>query len=133
TGAPNPTNRFAGQYYENADGSYATIEARDQTTGMLYVQNKVAGVWSGTWLQGPGSLTDTDARYVNVAGDTMTGDLTISHAALRLDKLAGANVNWIYGSTGGALRWGISLGDGAAESGGNAGSDFALFRYDDSG
>jgi hypothetical protein len=79
TSAPNPTNRFAGIYYANADDSYATVEARDQTTGISYVRNKVAGVW-GAWAQGAGSVADLDAAYVNVAGDTMTGALAVNAA-----------------------------------------------------
>jgi hypothetical protein len=80
TSAPNPTNRFAGIYYGNADDSYATVEARDQTTGILYVRKKVAGVWDAVpagWLQSAGTVADTDARYVNVTGDAMTGSLVI--------------------------------------------------------
>jgi len=134
TGAPT-ANRFAGIYYENADGSYATIEARDQTTGILYVQQKVAGVWSGTWLQGPGSLTDTDARYVNVAGDTMTGDLRIGKAnpALFMDKAVSGQVNSLVGTLNGTTRWMVVLGDQVAEGGSNVGSDFVIQRYTDAG
>jgi len=136
TGAPNPTNRFAGIYYGNADDSYATIEARDQTTGILYVQQKAAGVWSGTWLQGPGSLTDTDARYVNVAGDTMTGNLNIQTtgggSVLTLFKSTTAS-NGIISYSSGQPRWSMDFGDAAPESGGNAGSNFYLRRYSDAG
>src|SRR6185369_2287299 len=133
TSAPNGVNRFTGICTVINDGTGdLAIQATIVGTGVKYDRRKNGGVWT-PWSQMSGFATDLDAAYVNVTGDTMTGDLTISHAALRLDKLAGANVNWIYGSTGGALRWGISLGNGAAESGGNAGSDFALFRYDDSG
>jgi hypothetical protein len=80
TSAPNPTNRFAGIYYGNADDSYATVQARDQTTGILYVRNKIAGVWdtAPAWKQQAGSTADLDAAYVNVAGDTMTGALTLN-------------------------------------------------------
>src|SRR6478736_1809254 len=93
TSAPNPANRFAGIYYANADDSYATVEARDQTTGIRYVRNKVAGVW-GAWAQGAGSVADLDAAYVNVAGDTMAGGLNIQPeeggAAVNINTVAGA-------------------------------------------
>jgi hypothetical protein len=120
TGAPNPTNRFAGIYYGNADDSYATVEARDQTTGILYVQQKVAGVWSGTWLQGPGSLTDTDARYVNVTGDTMSGPLIVPVKGNQIGTLGGtgatgavttADANFLF--YGGAANWAGMGVDGA--------------------
>jgi hypothetical protein len=136
TSAPNPTNRFAGQYYANADDSYATVEARDQTTGILYIRNKITGVW-GAWAQGPGSLTDTDARYVNAAGDTMTGNLTIapvaSNAVLTLNKTISPSSSTIVGQLNGATRWGLELGNGNTESGSNAGSNFSINRYNDAG
>jgi len=69
TGAPNATNRFAGIYYANADGSYGTVESRDQTTGKLYVRNKIAGTWDATW-----SAQD----FVKITGDTMTGALQVN-------------------------------------------------------
>jgi len=134
TSAPNPTNRFAGIYYGNADDSYATVQARDQTTGILYVRNKIAGVW-GAWAQQAGSTADLDAAYVNVAGDTMTGrlDITMPDPILALNKVAGAHGNAIYGTVSAVPRWVISPGNSSPESGGNAGSDFSLSRYSDAG
>jgi hypothetical protein len=39
----------------------------------------------------------------------------------------------IFGATGANLRWELMLGNGSAESGSNAGSDFGLTRYTDAG
>jgi hypothetical protein len=39
----------------------------------------------------------------------------------------------IAGSTSGGDRWGIALGNSVPESGGNAGSDLAIARFDDAG
>jgi len=94
TAAPT-ANRFAGMYYANADDSYAAIEARDQTTGTLYVKKKVAGVWDATWSQQVGSAADIDARYVNTAGDVMTGYLGVNSPIHNWPFIvkAGPNIN----------------------------------------
>jgi hypothetical protein len=72
TSAPNATNRFAGIYYGNADDTYATIEARDQTTGNLYLRTKTAGVW-GAWTRDaiapPVAPTDPANKAYVDAGD----------------------------------------------------------------
>ena len=42
-------------------------------------------------------------------------------------------VNQIYGQANGVARWAMFLGDGEAETGGNAGSNFLLQAYSDAG
>jgi hypothetical protein len=54
-------------------------------------------------------------------------------ATLILDKKAGTTTNSIYGHRAGVQRWVMQLGDGNAETGGNAGSHFAVYRYNDAG
>ena len=69
---------------------------------------------------------------VSTSGDTMTGHLIISNAFdLRLDSPTPATrlIRWM---TAGSTRW-AAFADGSAESGANAGSDFILRRYNDSG
>lgn len=71
---------------------------------------------------------------VQKAGDTMTGQLTISagNAGLALNKInPGSNV--IYGLTNNNLRWEIQPGNGENETGGNVGSNFGIYRYSDVG
>lgn len=66
---------------------------------------------------------------------TFAADLTINKAlpSLTLNKpSASTNIN-IIGRNNGVARWNIILGDGAPESGGNAGSDFDMNRYSDAG
>jgi len=73
--------------------------------------------------------------YVAKTGDTMTGDLAISKdtPALTLNRPGGsANNAAIYGQYGGSPRWLIQMGQGV-ESSGNAGSNFYLTRFDDTG
>jgi len=88
------------------------------------------------WKQAAMSLTDSDARYVNATGDTMTGNLVISPpsgpAAIQLYK-AGTTTATIVAYSGVNARWSMDFGDASPESTGNAGSDFYLRRYSDAG
>jgi hypothetical protein len=72
---------------------------------------------------------------VRKAGDTMTGQLNIGYASpiITMAKSGSGQANDIYGYSGGNNRWIMSIGDIAAESGGNAGSDFAIQRFNDAG
>jgi len=80
---------------------------------------------------GPGGIYAT-------GNSTLTGTLHLqpptSTANLVLRKATAADSNNIYGnSTGDQPRWVLSLGDSGAESGGNAGTDFGLHRFTDTG
>jgi hypothetical protein len=135
TSAPTPGEGYAGIYYESAANNYATIEARNLTVdnGPRYVRSKVGGVW-GAWKQQAGSTTDLDAAYVNVTGDTMTGDLTINKGSPQL-VLNATPGSWAAISTynNSKQRWLMRLGDGSAEGGSNAGNNFDINRYADDG
>jgi hypothetical protein len=75
------------------------------------------------------------ATYVDVAGDTMTGNLTIAPAAgavLVLNKGQATNIAGIFGQTAGVNRWQVQLGTGGGEAA-NGGSDFAIYAYNDAG
>ncbi len=70
------------------------------------------------------------------AGDTMTGGLTISMPAwpgIVLNKADASSGNYLQGNVGGLGRWAIYLGDTVAESGGNSGSGFLIYRFNDAG
>lgn len=100
---------------------------------------------------GTGATTAANARTnlgaVNIAGDTMTGDLTIAHAgavllrvdssndnsALLLDKGASGKTAAINAYTNNTIRWQMNMGNTSAESGSNAGSDFTLLSFNDAG
>ncbi len=76
-----------------------------------------------------------DGLRVLKAGDTMTGNLTIAKASpgFVLNKAASGQGATINGQTNGVNRWAISLGGGDPETGSNAGSNFYITRYSDSG
>jgi hypothetical protein len=75
------------------------------------------------------------APYVLRAGDTMTGQLSVSYVSpfIRVIKAAAGQAATITGQVGANLRWTLALGDAAAETGSNAGSDFSVTRYNDAG
>jgi hypothetical protein len=90
------------------------------------------GVASKQYVDAVGAVAN---NKVAKAGDTMTGDLSISKASpiLGLNKTASGQDITIYGVSNGAVRWGIGPGDGVAEIGGNAGSNFSILAFNDAG
>jgi hypothetical protein len=90
------------------------------------------------YVQAQGYLTSStaSATFVDVAGDTMTGDLSINKTGPTIvfnRPTAGSQGATFIGSVNWVQRWGCVLGNSAAESGGNAGSNFAINRYSDAG
>ena len=77
------------------------------------------------------------ANYLPLAGGTLTGNVDIQplsgNAALRFHTAAAGGQNNLAAYIGANPRWVMNLSDGAAESGGNAGSNFALLRCTDAG
>jgi hypothetical protein len=69
------------------------------------------------------------------AANNFTADQTITKATpvLRLNKAASGQFASYRGSTNGALRWDMPLGNDTAETGSNAGSDFEIASYNDAG
>ena len=101
----------------------------ESETGLLYVLYD-----DGNSIQWVIASPQPDtAVFVMKNGDTMTGDLTINKAgpAISLDKTSGKNQ--IFGKNAGLTRWEMDFGNAIAESGGNAGTDFVLWRYNDAG
>jgi hypothetical protein len=76
-----------------------------------------------------------DALRVAKAGDTMTGDLTISKASatIVINKPDAASELQIISKTNSAPRWLINVGNATAETGGNVGSNFFIARFNDAG
>lgn len=77
----------------------------------------------------------TDTTRVAKSGDTMTGNLSINAGSpvLYINKTAATQDAGVYGATNGNARWFVDVANAAAESGGNAGSNFLLHRYADDG
>jgi len=79
TSEPTAGQAYVGICYGAGIGA-PIIEARGLNDGVLYVRRKL-GTW-GSWLAQAGSAADLDAAYVNVAGDTMTGPLSVEGAVV---------------------------------------------------
>jgi hypothetical protein len=65
------------------DSDNMVLEAREYVVGVpgrRFSRQKQAGSWLA-WQQAAGSVADLDAAYVNVAGDSMTGNLTVLNNA----------------------------------------------------
>lgn len=75
------------------------------------------------------------ATRLPLTGGTLTGGLTLSYAnaTLSLRKQTIGENAMLAGYNGASLRWGVSVGDALTESGSNAGSNFAIYRYTDAG
>lgn len=77
-----------------------------------------------------------DTKLSLAGGGTITGNVTIKKPdpVLRLDGVAGSGYgNALEGSVNGKMRWLLRLGNSNPETGGNAGSDFDVYRYADDG
>ena len=116
-----PLGAVTKQYVDAQTGG-AVPEAPED--GSNYVRNNA----SWTPMGGP---------YLPLTGGTVTGSVAFSTAAiltvngsnsLVLNGASGAQRS-VLGMTANVARWTMSLGDGAAESGGNAGSNFTLAAY----
>jgi hypothetical protein len=73
--------------------------------------------------------------FLPLTGGTLTGAFNIQYGSPTISLLksaSGQGAN-IYGLSGGSTRWLVTLGDTAAESGSNAGSNFTISRYNDAG
>ena len=83
------------------------------------------------------------SAYLPLTGGSLSGTLGVTNvvavnaaagqwATLNLNRASGYG-NQIAGYTSNSPRWAIALGDGTVESGGNAGSNFSLSRFNDAG
>jgi len=75
------------------------------------------------------------AAAVAKAGDTMTGNLTINKVTPTIDLYASAagQGSFIIGGVQNNNRWALALGDATTETGSNTGSNFGVYRYNDTG
>ena len=90
--------------------------------------------WNGTAWTNIVSVGSGAAGFVEISGDTMTGDLVMDASALNVDGAAGSSRELklrTSSSVGQGRRWVISA-NSDTESGSNAGSNFAISRWSDS-
>jgi hypothetical protein len=117
----------------NAPTAAQTVN-NTQLATTAFVTTKVAGYLplAGGTLTGPVTINNPN---VNAALTINTGNLVVSaaNANFSLRKTVSGNTNAIYGATGTSARWSMLLGDATAEAAGNVGSEFAIWRYSNTG
>jgi hypothetical protein len=119
----------------------------DSTNGQLKIRNIANTAWivlgaldttafghlplTGGTLAGPGNLSVTGTLGVN--GTTSLGGLVGINGTLALTSATAGIGHTIASYVTGKGRWMIQLGDGSAESGANAGSNFQINNIADDG
>jgi hypothetical protein len=99
--------------------------------------------WGIHWNSNADTIDTQMATAYPRTGGTLDGPITVSRVAiidggasgpsqLIMDTAAGGS-RFLVGRTGASSRWMLQPGDTAAETGGNAGANFALSRYSDAG
>jgi hypothetical protein len=97
---------------------------------------------AGAWVDNPISITRSNGDTTLVHNLTLGGNVysnggqlsaSGANANVWLNKPASGSVCALYGAMNGKARWQVTVGDSAAESGSNAGSDFGLYRFNDAG
>lgn len=137
-----PASKFAGLMWKNT--SVGTISG--VTAGTTAVWNGTT--WDSalsttvTWGSIGGTLASQAdlvaalaAKADKAANNFFSADQTISKANPRInfDKTASGEDASIVTYKGSILRWHVQFGNETAESGSNAGSDFAIHRFSDAG
>jgi len=121
--------------FDNAGGYTGSVLYFNRATGLGEVAgNPTAPNGIATKAYADGIYNAMATTKVDRAGDTMTGNLTITKVLPQLIiNRSDANGAYIGGQKSGSTRWNLLLGGPAAESGGNVGSDLAIERYSDAG
>lgn len=123
TNAPVAGHYFIGTFY--GDTQHSSVQARDITIGgsPIYSRIRQAGVWS-SWVY---DQDTNDGRYLNVTGDTMAGDFTLTKASPKF------TINAI-GNTQGVILWqhdGVAKWQVIKQAAPN--EDFMVGRFDGGG
>jgi len=135
--------KIRADYHDTEDDGFAaglsnTITKDGQTTitqNIPFNSKRITGLADPINPQDASTKAYTDTKLPAAGGTPMTGNLTITNTSpvLTLNNTDPAGGSSIQGQKNGLMRWLMRLGNGTAESGANAGSDFDLIRYDDAG
>lgn len=101
------------------------------TDGQIYGREGLNTSWQPVLPLTGGTLTGP--LTINTTGAALNIAPTSSNAIITLNKSSATNINRIQGASAGTPRWNLDLGTNEAETGSNAGSNFALWGYGDNG
>jgi hypothetical protein len=135
----NVGSNFSLYYYNDAGVLKGQVWSIPRTTGVVNFNSTptfptVSSADNSTHAATTAFVQTTVARYLPLTGGNLSGNLginTSSYPSLILNKTTGANQ--LAGYNNSSLRWLVQLGNAAAESGGNSGSDFNIFNCSDTG
>ena len=140
TGAP--PNQKNVLLYTDTSGDFGMEFATDAQsgTGNFFQVNRSGAAASVMYLTSPtinltGNTVTSGIATVNGGSLQINAPNSSAYSQLVLNKFTNTatTANQIASMTNGSLRWLIQLATPETESGGSAGSNFGLFRYDDSG
>jgi hypothetical protein len=90
-----------------------------------------AGAFNASQWTQLASMADVAGAYLPLTGGSLSGSLSCTQA-FGISGTTAAN-RQITGYTSGSARWAVTLGTAGAESGANAGSDFGITAFSDTG
>lgn len=111
------------------DGSSANRILASNNSGLFFHTGLSGG--QVMWFTGDGVTGGCNIAVATTHTNSVT--LTYASPAFWLNKTASGQVNSLVGGMGGVLRWVFEIGNTSPESGANAGSDFNLNCYGDTG
>jgi len=133
-------------------GGQGAVVAPTPADANIVLYNFGAANWAGLgtdgsghlWLKAGTSGAPKSGLYINSADYSVNVNYVLNvlgaginlygnNPAFVISKNASGGVAAIQANTAGNPRWRIDMGDAAAESGGNVGSDFYIRRYNDAG
>ena len=132
TGTPSAPTAALGVSTTQLATTAFVMNAASSTTPLM---NGTAAVGVGTTWARSDHVHPTDTTRFATAGGTLTGPMTVTMASpqISLNAAAAGQPRSLFGLTNGLNRWQLAVGNGTAESGSNAGSDFSLSRFNDAG
>jgi hypothetical protein len=115
------------------DGSWGWFNAVSGSTGGVVPWVQRMGLAANGDLSTTGAATFAGGGTYNGGTVSINGSGAGAYASLTLNCGSGAGASQISGLRTGSQRWLLQMPNGAPDGAANAGSDFAIYAYDNSG